>query len=189
VPKVGCETLSGTTNYLYDGFNPLEEVDNTGSVLAQYTQGRSEDGEPLSELRSGTTSYYQQDGIESVSSLTSATGVIGSSYAFDSFGQLTAHSGTLANPFQFTGREFDSETGIYFHRARYLDPSTGRFLSEDPIRSGKNFYAYVHNDPIKFVDPFGLQDSASPWQVGWEWLTGRGPRTHHFTLSRGLLKP
>lgn len=44
-----------------------------------------------------------------------------------------------------------------------------------------NFYAYVHNDPINFVDPFGLQDNASLWQVGWEWLSGRGPRTHHFT--------
>jgi RHS repeat-associated protein len=70
-----------------------------------------------------------------------------------------------------------------YYRARYYDASAGRLLSEDPLAfgGGMNFYVYVHGSPINLVDPFGLQDNASPWQVGWEWFTGTGPRTHHFS--------
>jgi RHS repeat-associated protein len=99
---------------------------------------------------------------------------------YDSFGKLTASTGTLTNPLQYTAREFDLETNMHYYRARYYDQARGRFLSEDPIRSGMNFYAYVHNSAATLVDPFGLKDNASPWQVGWEWLTGRGPRVHNF---------
>ena len=59
----------------------------------------------------------------------------------------------------FTGREYDSETGLYFYRARYYDPAIGRFISEDPIGfSGGdlNLYAYVRNNPVKYKDPLGL---------------------------------
>ena len=108
----------GTTNYLYDGKVLLEEVDNSGNVLARYSQGPDID-EPLAELRSGTTSYYQQDGLSSVTSLSSSTGALASTYSYDAFGKLSASTGTLANSFQFTGREFDPETGIYEYRARY----------------------------------------------------------------------
>jgi RHS repeat-associated protein len=145
-----------TTNYLYDGPNLLEEVDSSGNVLARYSQPRLD--EPLSELRSGTASYYQQDGLGSSTSLSNSAGAIANTYTYDSFGKLTASTGTLTNPFQYTGREFDSETGLYFYRARYFDPPTGRFLSEDPIgfSGGLNFYAYVQNSPLNFLDPSGL---------------------------------
>jgi len=56
---------NGTTNYLYDGVTDIEEVDGAGNILARYAEGRSID-EPLAELRSGTTSYYEQDGLGSV---------------------------------------------------------------------------------------------------------------------------
>jgi len=58
-----------------------------------------------------------------------------------------------------TRREFDSETSLYYYRARYYDPSGGRFITEDPIAlkgDGPNFYAYVQNDPTNLIDPFGL---------------------------------
>ncbi len=69
-----------------------------------------------------------------------------------------------------------------YYRARYYDPKIGRFISEDPIgfAGGANFYAYVSANPVNRLDPFGLQDSSSPWQVGWEWLTGNGPRARTF---------
>src|SRR6185437_10933981 len=78
-------------------------------------------------------------------------------YTYDSFGKLTATNGSLTNPFRYTGREFDSETGLYYYRARYYDPTTGRFLSEDPIefKGGINFYTYVGNNAPNLTDPEG----------------------------------
>jgi RHS repeat-associated protein len=149
---------SGTTNFWYDGHNVLEEVDSAGNVLARYTQPEYLD-EPLGQLRSGTTSYYQQDALRSVTSLSNGAGAVAKTYSFDSFGNTTASTGTLVNPFQYTGREFDSETGLFFNRARYFDPLRGRFISEDPARffGGFNFYTYVDNDPVDWTDPTGLK--------------------------------
>lgn len=71
---------------------------------------------------------------------------------------LTASTGSLVNPFQYTARESDTETGLYYYRARYYDPNVGRFLSEDPSRPDEaiDFYAYVSNNPTNFADPRGL---------------------------------
>src|SRR5271165_546915 len=146
------------TVYLYDGANLLEEIDNSGNVLARYTQDRDIDS-PLSEFRGSTTSYYQADeALGSVTSLSNSAGALASTYTYDSFGNLTASTATLTNPFRYTGREFDSETGLYFYRARYFDPAVGRFISEDPIRfgGGVDFYPYVDNSPVNAVDPLGL---------------------------------
>ena len=67
----------------------------------------------------------------------------------------------MTDPLQYTAREFDAETGLYYYRARYYDPQTGRFLSEDPIgfHGGINKYVYALNDPTKYRDPGGLW----PW--------------------------
>jgi len=155
----------GTTNYLYDGANLLEELDSSGNVLARYTHGVAVD-EDLATLRNGTSSYYQQDGLGSITSLSSSAGALAQTYAYDNFGKVTASTGTLTNPFQYTGHEFDSESGLYFDRARYFDPSAGRFLSQDPIRfrGGLNFYACVRNNPVVFKDVFGYQGcNAAQW--------------------------
>ena len=147
-----------TTNYVYDGANTIEEVDSSGSLQAKYSQGGID--EPLSELRSGAVSYYEQDGLGSVTSLSNIGGTLANTYGYDSFGDLTSSSGTVTNYLQFTGRDYDSETGLRYYRARYYDPGTGRFLSEDPIDfSGGdvNFYRYVSDNPLTFVDPAGEQ--------------------------------
>jgi len=147
----------GTTNYLYDGPNDIEEVDGTGNGLARYTDGQRID-EPLAELRSGNTNFYEQDGLGSVVSLSNGTGTLSGTYIYDSFGNLTASTGTVTNPFRYTGREFDQETGIYYYRARYYGQNIGRLNSEDPLRftAGVNFYAYTWNNPANYSDPFGL---------------------------------
>ena len=150
---------AGTTSvYAYDGDNLIEETNSTGRVVARYSQTQNID-EPLAMLRSGATSYYHADGLGSVTSLSSSAGAIANTYTYDSYGNLTASTGSLTNSFRYTGREFDSETGLYYYRARYYDQSAGRFISEDPtgIDGGQNFYAYVRNNPIYFVDPRGLQ--------------------------------
>jgi len=157
-----------TTNYAYDGDNSVEDVDQNGNLLARYTQTANID-EPLAEIRSGTTSYYEADGLGSVTSLTSSAGALANTYTYDSFGKLTASTGSVTNRFQYTAREFDAETSLYFYRARYYDPLTGRFASEDPIRfrGGVDFYTYVFNRPTMMRDPRGRY----AWGLG---LSGAG---------------
>ena len=95
--------------------------------------------------------------------------------AQDSFGNVTASSGSFGNPFQYTGRDNDSETGLRYYRARYYDPSAGRFLSEDAARFGSGtvgFYGYVENSPVNYTDPTGhvpecCQKTSTP--VGRSW--------------------
>jgi len=110
-------------------------------------------------LRSATTSYYQADGLGSITSLSSGAGALAQTYTFDSFGNQTASSGSLTNPFRYTGRESDPETGLYYYRARYYDSAAGRLIGEDPIGfdGETNFYLYVDNDPNDWTDPLGLR--------------------------------
>jgi len=103
------------------------------------------------------TSYYEADGLGSVTSLTSSSSALATTYTYDSFGELTNSTGSLQNPFRYTAREFDTETNLYYYRARYYDASVGRFVSEDPIRfdGGPDFYVYVAENPINYIDPSG----------------------------------
>ena len=151
--------------FLYDGVNLIETVNASGSEVASYTHTRKID-ETLAELRQGTASFYEQDGLGSVTSLSNSAGALANTYTYDSFGKLTASTGTISNPFQYAGREFDQETGIYYNRARYLDQNVGRFVSADPIRfrGGTNFYAYTRNNPVLLTDAFGYQGcNAAQW--------------------------
>jgi len=158
--RIYKSSSAGTSVYAYDGDNLVEETNSSGAAVARYAQTEEVD-EPLAMLRSATTSYYNADGLGSITSLANGAGALAQTYTFDSFGNQTASSGSLVNPFRFTSREFDTETNLYFNRARYLDPSTGRFLSKDPARfdGGIDFYAYVSNNPINFTDPFGLYET------------------------------
>ena len=155
--RIYKSSSSGTSIYAYDTDNLVEETNATGGVVARYSQGLNID-EPLVMLRSGTASYYEADGLWSVTSLSNTAGALAQTYAFDSFGKLTASSGSLINPFQYTGREFDTEVNLQFSRSRFYDPNVGRFLSEDRegFSAGPNFYSYALNNPLIYRDPFGL---------------------------------
>ena len=152
-------------------------------------------------LRSAATSYYHADGLGSVSSLSNAAGALAQTYTFDSFGKLTNSSGSLTNPFRYTGREFDTETGLYYYRARYYDPSGGRFINEDPLEfdGGVNFYAYVRNEAPNLTDPTGQDDRCASWVPDWlcNWLKGprpappkkTQPRLPQCICTRTIVKP
>ena len=173
----------GTTNYLYDGPNLLEEVDSSGNVLARYTHGSVVD-EPLAELRATTASYYQADNLGSVTSLSSTAGALSNTYTYDSYGELSASTGTMSNPFRFTGREFDAETGLGYYRARYYDQTAGRFVSEDPLgfTASADLYAYVGNSPLNMIDPLGLQTQVPGSQTPFS-----NPNIRHYNcLAWGL---
>ena len=92
------------------------------------------------------------EGAATITGLAPSAGPIGGSVII---------SGSGFGASQYTGRDYDPETGLRYYRARYYDSTIGRFLSEDPImlRGGTNFYSYVKNAPVRFVDPTGLESS------------------------------
>jgi RHS repeat-associated protein len=115
------------------------------------------------------TNYtYHHDALESVLGQSGNTGTVVAAQGYTSFGSAANATGSSNNTLKFTGREQDTETGLYYYRARYYDPITGRFLSEDPIRSGINFYTYCGNNPVNCRDPSGLR-----------WYTGAGTVTNN----------
>ncbi|HTV60310.1 MAG TPA: RHS repeat-associated core domain-containing protein [Verrucomicrobiae bacterium] len=154
---------SATSIFAYDGANLVQTVNSTGGLVARYTQTTNID-EPLAMQRGGATDYHEQDGLGSVTSLTATNGSIVQNYTYDSFGNTTASTGSLRNYFQYTGREFDTETGLYYYRARYYDPFSGRFTSEDQIGfagGGFNVYRYSLDNPVNLEDPSGLTVSCT----------------------------
>jgi RHS repeat-associated protein len=141
--RIQKSSPSRTRYYVYDGANIVAEFNTSGGV-----------DEHLAMQRGATVAYYQADALGSITSLST-----GDAYTYDSFGNVTSRTGNVINPYRFTGREWDTETGLYYYRARYYDPSIGRFISEDPIGfkgSGTNYYAYVRNSPIGNIDPTGF---------------------------------
>jgi len=88
---------TATSIFAYDGDNLIEEADSSGTAVARYSQTQNID-EPLAMLRSAATSYFHADGLGSITSLSNAAGSIANTYTYDSFGKLTASSGSLVNP-------------------------------------------------------------------------------------------
>lgn len=154
------KNVNGTiTRYVYDGEDMALEYDGTNTFLSRYSHGDQVD-QPLAVQRAGVGFfYYHADHQGSVTHLTDSSGLIANTYLYDSYGRTLTLSETIPQPYTYTGREFDPESGLYYYRARYYDANTGRFLSEDPIGfngGDDNFYRYVSNNPINFIDPLGL---------------------------------
>jgi RHS repeat-associated protein len=136
----------------------LLEFTGADVLAARYTHGDEID-RPLSFERNGQSHYYHADLLGSIRRVTSESGAVVNSYAYDAYGRFVQTSSDVVNPFAFTGREFDSESGLHYYRARYYSPETGRFLSPDPIGflgNDLNLYRYVHNNPVNATDPTGM---------------------------------
>ena len=86
-------------------------------IMASYTQGLGID-EPLAISRAGALGYYNTDGLGSITEIIDSNGLVAAAYKNQVFGVTTNLSGSLQNPFQYTGREFDAEIGLYYYRAR-----------------------------------------------------------------------
>jgi RHS repeat-associated protein len=141
------------TRDVYDGQNLRLRYDGNNSLTASYVDAGL-DGH-LEETQAGQRLFYLQDGSNSTVQLTNANGAGVASYSYDTFGIPAASNGSSpANPFTYTGREFDAKSGLYYYRARYYAPDQGRFLSEDPV-AHVNAYTYTQNDPVDFGDPSG----------------------------------
>jgi len=145
-----------TTNYLYDGVNVVQEIQN--ATPANLLAGLRVDEIFTRTDASGTAAHFLTDALGSTVALADATGTIETQYTYEPFGNTAVSGQPTANPFQYSGRENDA-TGLYFHRARYYSPTFQRFTAEDPIgfAGGFNLYAYVQDNPISFNDPSGTQ--------------------------------
>ena len=147
------------TEYLLDPtglVNVVAEFDGAGSVKAAYTYGL--------ELTSrtdaaGARSFYDFDALGSTVGLTNSLGQVVNSYSYLPFGETQNTVESVANDFEFIGSlgVMNEVSGRSFMRARFYMPSVGSFTSIDPIRpAGANFYAYVDNRALDFIDPLGL---------------------------------
>jgi RHS repeat-associated protein len=159
--RVAKEVIGGTmtvTRYVYDNEDILLELDGINNIVARYTHGPGID-EPLVMEKGGQNYFYHADGLGSITEITNQSGTPVQRYTYSSFGEIESQlDANFVQPYTYTSRELDTETGLYFYRARYYDPAIGRFLSEDPIGllEGPNLYGYVDGNPITFTDPLGL---------------------------------
>jgi RHS repeat-associated protein len=158
-----------TTRYLVDDLNPtgypqvVEELVG-GAVTRQYTYGLQRISEGQSISGSWTTSFYGYDGFGTVRQLTNSAGTITDTYDFDSFGNKINSTGTTPNNYLYRGEQWDSDLGLYYLRARYYNPLTGRFMSGDPEDGhpwdpkSLHKYLYAGADPVNATDPTGKDE-------------------------------
>ena len=148
-----AKTVGGSTKYfVYNGMNVVYEYDDVDETVYYYGLNRTHnsDGEIYVYNAHGDTVQLVKDNAVVVS------------YTYDAFGNLTSQVGESDNHFLYCSEYFDEETGTYYLRARYYNPTNGRFTQQDawafmdvndPL--GLNLYTYCGNNPILYVDPSG----------------------------------
>jgi RHS repeat-associated protein len=154
-------TGSVTRTYVYDGSDILEERVSTGDVI-RYVHGPAMDNVLARTINGASATYYATDHLGSVVHETDSTGAITLQREYDAWGELK--QGLSASGFAFTGREWDAELALYYFRARYYEPSSGRFVSQDPsgMVDGPNLHAYAGGRPTVVTDPTGNWGIVAP---------------------------
>ena len=144
---------------VFDGVNPYMDFD--GELQTRYLYGPGID-ELFARIGTGEEDpqWYLADRLGSVRQILGASGAVLDEISYDSFGGILSESNpSQGDRFKFTGREYSPELGIYYYRARWYDPGSGRFISQDPIgfsAGDVNLYRYVGNAPGDATDPSGL---------------------------------
>ena len=157
--RVRKTTPEGMVRYVWDGDQVIAEQDETGRTIATYTHA----GDRLVTVEHETDGRgaYLLDGLGSPVSLSRPDGTLAVRYHYDAWGAIEEQVGDSENPFLFTGHLFDGITGLYYAKARYYDPSTGRFTSVDPFEGmsveppSLHPYLYAYANPTVYVDLTG----------------------------------
>jgi RHS repeat-associated protein len=187
------KTVDGmTTSFLHDGDRVIAEYDGSQTLVRRYVYGVGID-EPIRMTTTTSSYYYSFEALGSVIALSDAGGSVAETYAYSPYGKVDQAS-SFGNPYLYTGREYDEETGLSYYRARYYDARTGRFLQTDQVgyNGGLNLYAYVGNNPQSWIDPRGLarerraESEEGQWVYwGWErkwnlFVYGHSSGTYYF---------
>jgi RHS repeat-associated protein len=169
-----AKTVNGvTTRYLVDDLNPtgyaqvLDEL--TGSTVTRtYTYGLQRISQDQVISNVWTPSFYGYDGGGNVRQLTNSAATVTDTYEYDAFGNKINSTGSTPNNYLYRGEQYDPDLGLYYLRARYYNPATGRFMGRDP-ENGKftdpkslHKYLYAGGDPINGFDPTGLATMTKP---------------------------
>jgi len=172
-----------TDHYVYDNEDIIAILDMGNNIQQTFTHGPGIDEPLIMKKADGTNYYYHADGLGSITALSDNTGAIVETIEYQAYGKpvFKDASGTviakpaLGNPYTYTSREYDDETGLLYYRARYHSIETGRFIQEDPIGfagGNVNLYAYLTNNPINRTDPLGLWVIYGNWG-GPDWTGGQ----------------
>ncbi len=162
------------TRYRYIDENPHVSMSETaGNTISStsLTKTRSRPnneyvlysyGEPVAMSADGNASYFGSDILGSIRAVTDKYGSVQADYSYDAFG--SPYLGNLENDigFGYCGKVYDNGTGLYDYGFRDYSSNTARFTTIDPIRDGSNWFSYVVNDPVNYIDPFGLNANDVP---------------------------
>jgi len=138
----------------------VEELVN-GAVTRTYTYGYERISQSQTLSHAWTPSFYIYDGRGTVRMMASLAGTVTDTYEYDAFGNMLAKTGATPNVYLYRGERYDSDLKLYYLRARWYNPVTGRFMTRDPY-SGSAYdpaslhrYNYARSNPSNFVDPSG----------------------------------
>ncbi len=135
-----------------------------GAVSRQYTYGLQRISELQTVNNTPTPSFYQYDGRGTVRMLTNSAGQVTDTYEYDAFGNLLDQTGTTPNVYLYRGEQWDPDLSLYYLRARYYNPVTGRFMTQDPYGgeihnpASLHRYRYASGNPVNFIDPSGREN-------------------------------
>jgi RHS repeat-associated protein len=171
------------TQYLYDRFNAVQETQ--GSAINPILTGLRVDERFARNDVTGRT-YFLTDQLNSTIALTDPTGALKEQYNHDPYGNVTPSDTTtgFTNPYQYTGREADTD-GLSYYRARYYSPMMAGFISEDPAQfygGQPSFYAYAHSNPVQRIDPSGLDDTVCMYNASMCGMQNNVPPSDSFAF-------
>jgi len=170
---------SNTTYYFYSAEGLIAEADSNGQLTKSYgyAPGSTFSTNPLwmkvpaSGTQTAATYYtYQNDHLGTPMKLLNQSGVTVWSATYDAFGRATVDAAsTVTNNLRLPGQYYDAESGLHYNWNRYYEPSTGRYVTSDPIGllGGINIYVYVRGNSIRWSDSMGLMDCVSAIIKAW----------------------
>jgi len=173
---VEAVTGMATTHFIFGAKGELLAEDSaTGQVQRSYVYLN---GAPLALVDSiGSVSYVLSDQVGQPQKMLSALAALNWDRVAGVFGDTVAQpvGASTTNPLRFPGQQYDAVTALHYNFFRDYDPSLGRYIESDPIglKGGLNTYAYAAVNPLRWIDPRGLDETI--WintQGGRPWYDG-----------------